>query len=123
MTKPGESQDPDVLFRERIPTATQLVVSIRNWDKDAVEQVFAELGPMSLAARATMTVLAAMVPDHANIKDLLAWSEPHTSHLRACTRCGAAKPRQAFTVDRQRADGLRPNCRACDLAARTRSAA
>lgn len=115
-------RDLDLLVAEMLPTATQMVMSVHGWDRAAVEKVFAELGPMSLAARATMTVLAAMVPDHAQIGDLLAWSEPHTSHLKVCVRCGSSKPYREFTRDRYKADGFRPRCRACDLAMRTAAA-
>lgn len=116
-------RDLDVLVTEMIPTATELVVSVHSWDKASIEKVFAVLGPMSLEARATITVLAAMVPDHGGTVDLLAWSEPHTSHLKVCVRCGASKPYNAFTRDRYKADGYRPNCSACDRARQSRAAA
>jgi hypothetical protein len=107
MAEPGEptvpSQDMDALVDEMVPTATDLVIQVRDCDQESIAELLEPMGVQEL--RTLAVLLAAMVPDQANIKDLLAWvDDPFHLALKECCNC------------------RRPSCRACDLVARRAAA-
>ena len=46
--------------------------------------------------------------------------EPDASFAKQCRRCGETKPREAFSPDRDRRDGLHSWCRSCVAEAKRR---
>lgn len=71
-----------------IPAAAALIGAARANDRDAVDQVFAQLqlelrtDPLT-TARALAVVLAATTPDDRSMAELLAWREPEHARLIA----------------------------------------
>jgi hypothetical protein len=108
---------PEAMVVQMLPTATDLVIQVRDREQKNIAELLEPMGVQEL--RTLAVLLAAMVPAHANILDLVAWvNDP--SHLtpKKCGHCGRWKPSMEFTVDRGRPDGRRTSCKACDAAAR-----
>lgn len=114
----------DGLIDAMLPTATELAVTVRDRDADAVHAV---LGPVLDTGdrdqvAALIIALAVMIPDDVTFGDLVAWT--HQDQLpygefaldgseKYCRGCGQVKHRRCFSIDRSRKDGLFLRCKAC----------
>lgn len=115
----------DALVDEMLPTATELAVTVRDRDVEAVHRV---LGPVLDAGdrnrtAALVVALAVMIPDDTAFGDLIAWTHDQDQlplgqlvigpGERWCGSCQRILSVRDFQRDLSRRDGLKYVCRSC----------
>jgi len=119
----------DSLIEQMLPAATDLAVCVRDRDTEAVHRILTpvlDAGDRDRTA-ALLIALAVMIPDDANLGDLVAWThqqEEDQEQLplgqlvtdpgeKYCPSCRQVRATREFHRDKSRNDGLKYRCRFC----------
>ena len=123
----------DALIEQMLPAATDLAVCVRDRDTEGVHRILApvlDAGDRDRTA-ALLIALAVMIPDDANLGDLVAWThlnEPDQDQdqeqlplgelvvdaaEKYCPSCRQVRATRDFHRDKSRNDGLKYRCRFC----------
>jgi hypothetical protein len=115
----------DALIEEMLPAATELAVTVRDRDTEAVHRILAPVLDAADRDRtaALLIALAVMVPDDATFGDLVAWTHDQDqlplgqlvidAAEKWCPDCRQVRATRDFHTDRSRNDGLKYRCRFC----------